>query len=547
MKKLFWRDVLLSRRTVMTALSVLLVVAMLLLGIGLNALTVGANLYPDATPEGLYTLTEDFLKEVERVEDEITITFCAPPDVLLNNYTTRYVYVMAREIEKKMENVTVRWVNVREDPTAVQEYRTTSSTSIGWSHVIVSCDKRYRMLSAEAFWSTDTTTNRYFAFNGEYKMATVFLSITAVDRPTVYFTVGAGEKLYDPEKTDDPENERYRAFYQLLLDEGLNVGSLNLYEDEIPSDCVLLVMNAPTADYAVPSDSIFDVDATPPIEKLDRYLDNHGSFMLFKDPGVSMPDLEEYLLEWGIKYQNGVTVKEPHSGLEGAAGEDLRSVLTAVYPTSEADPVGYSLFGDVAGLTTAPRLVVKSSGCLTSAWADDTLYFSNNVSAMTSAVFYSSAESRRYDKDGFALDEKGASYALARVTARVYADEVRDYYSYVFCAASTAMIESEYLDNPTYANYDVLFSTIRSISRTDEYASDNLGGLNMNSHKYGGKHLMTSEMTEVDTPVYEAGKVVRTYYGLTAAAKVIYTVIILLVPIAFLAYGTVRCVRRRYR
>ncbi len=546
MIKLFARKAFWSRRTAMAALSVLLVITMLLLGVGINALKVGANIYIDATPEGLYTLTDEFLQEVEHVTDEITITFCAPPDILLDNATTRYVYIMAREIEKKMKNVTVRWVDVWEDPTAVQDYRATSSTEIRRDHVIISCDKRYRMLTAEAFWSTDSTTNTHFAFNGEYKMASALLSITAVDRPTAYFTVGRGEKAYDPSAADDPENDRYRAFYQLLVDEGLQVGTLNLYEDEIPEDCVLLIMNAPTADYDVPPDSHLLVEPVLPLEKLDRYLDDHGSFMLFKDPSVSMPNMEEYLLEWGIVYQNDVLIKEPHSGGEGSTAEDLRTLLTAVYPKKDTDALGYSLFGDVAGLTTAPRMLVKDSGYLTSAWSSPTHYMSTNVSSMTSAVFYSSADARAYDAEGALLDE-GGSYPLARVTNRVYVDEVKDYCSYVFCAASSAMVESEYLDNPTYANYDVLFAAIRVMSRTDEYASDALGGLNMNSKKYGGKHLQSTELSAVDTPLYEKGEIVRIYYGLTATAKVVYTVLILLVPAALLVFGIVRCTRRRYR
>ncbi len=545
MKQLFTRKAFFGRQTAMTVLSVLVVVAMLLLGVGLNGLKVGANLYVDATPEGLYTLTDEFLEEVEKVKDDITITFCAPPDVLLNNRTTRYIYIMAREIEKKKENVTVRWVNVAEDPTAVQAYRTTSSTVIRWDHVIVSCGERYRMLTGEAFWSTDVTTNDYFAFNGEYKMATAMLSITAVDTPTAYFTVGRGERVYDPKRPDDPENDRYRAFYQLLIDEGLSVGTIDLYKDEIPEDCVLLIMNAPQSDYDVPADSRFEVLPKTAIEKLDRYLDNHGSFMLFKDPSVSMPTIEELLLEWGIVYQNDVTVKEP-TAAEGAEAEDMRSVLTAVYPDKEKDALGYSLFGDVAGLATAPRMVVPKSGYLTSNWSDGSRYISSDVSALTSSVLYSSEKARAHDAGGAILDA-GGSYPLAKITARIYADEVKDYYSYVFCAASTAMAESEYLDNPAYANYDVLFSTVRTISRTDAYASDNLGGLNMNSEKYGGKHLVTGEMYTADKPVYKDGKVVRTYYAMTPATVIVYTVIILLVPAAILVFGVVRCVRRRYR
>ena len=109
------------------------------------------------------------------------------------------------------------------------------------------------------------------------------------------------------------------------------------------------------------------------------------------------------------------------------------------------------------------------------------------------------------------------------------------------------MTETAYLDNPTYANYDVMFATVRAISRTDEYASDALGGLNMNSDRYGGKHLQSEEIYSVDTPVYDSGEIVRTYYGLTAGAAIAYTALILLPPLALLVVGTVLCVRRRNR
>lgn len=535
-----------GRRTAAAVLSVLLLVAMLVLGVGANALKVALNSYIDMTPEGLYTLTDEFLEEVSGIDEEITITFCADPDRLLGNYTTRYVYIMAREIEKAMPNVKVETHNVAADPTSVQEFRTTSSTVIAWNHVIVSCGKRYRSVIADAFWSADVSTDQYFAFNGEYRMATTMLSLTAVDRPVAYFTVGNGERVYDPTRPEDAENERYRAFYQLLLDEGLEVGTVNLNERDVPADCVLLIMNGPTKDYDCDPGDLFAVNATPAVERIDRYLDNAGSLMLFKEPDVTLPTLEELIAEWGVAFANGETVKDPRSSSgAGSAAEDARTRLIAVYPDSEKDALGHSLFSDVAGLATAPRMVVPNSGYLRSLWDEPTKYIASGVSAMTSNFLYSSPAARAYSESG--LTSESGSYPLATVTTRVYTDEIRDYHSYVFCAASTELIESECLDNPTYANYDAMFATVRTISRTDEYASDSLGGLNMNSDKYGGKHLHSDEISSYDTPVYENGEVVRTYYGLTAQAAILYTALILLPPLALAVVGTVLCVRRRYR
>lgn len=534
-----------GRGTVITVLSALVLVAAFLLGIGADALKQEWNSYIDMTPEGLYTLTDAFLEEVSGVTDEVTVTFCADPDVLLANRSTRYVYIMAREIERRMSNVKVVTCDVRANPTAVQQFRTTSSTVIDWNHVIVSSGPRYRILLSDAFWSVDSTSQEYFAFNGEYKMAGAMLSITAVSRPVAYFAVGHGEEVYDPTVTDDPENERLRGFWQLLRDVGLEVGSIDLDREEIPSDCVLLILNAPKTDYDVPTNDWFAVGKTPAVEKIDRYLDDIGSLMVFKDPEVTLPTLEEYLTEWGIAYRNGVTVKGPR-GAEESSSEDMRDRLLAEYPNKETDAVGYSLFGDVAGLASAPQAVIPHSGYLTSTWIENSKLFSVNATAMTSGVFFSAADTRAYDAAGALVDE-GGSYALARMTAKIYTDEVKDYYSYVFCAASTEMIETAWVENPTYANYDVLFSTVRTISRTDEYASDALGGLNMNSKNFGGKRLQSEDLLPTEKEVWKDGKLILTYSAMTPAKAVVYTVLLFLPSAVLCGLGVYFCVRRKHR
>ena len=536
-----------GRSAVFTAISALVLVAAFLLGIGANALVVSKNSYIDSTPEGLYTLTDAFLTEVGDIKDEITITFCADPDVLLNNYTTRYVYIMAREIEKAMPNVTVKTHNVAKNPTAVQEFRTTSSTVISADHVIVSCanNKRYRMIKAGAFWSTDSTTNTYFAFNGEYKMATAMLSITAIERPVAYFTVGHGEACYLSAE-GEAEKERHRAFYELLLDSGIDVKTINLDTDTVPEDCVLLIMNGPTRDYSVSAEDIFAVNATPAIEKIDRYLDRAGSLMIFKDPDTELPDLEEFLTEWGIACQTGDSVRD----LATAGGEmqdGTNDSFTAVYPDEEKDALGYQLFGDVAGLNTAPAVRLEGFGHLGSSWLSDTKYISNDTSAMTSAVLRAPESAKVFDKNGDVKDDKGG-YALARLTARVsVVENIQDYYSYVFCAAGTSLTDSKYLGDPALGNYDIMFSTVRFISRTDAYASDALGGLNMNTASFGGKRLQSSALSETPVQKYEKGELIHTYPAMTAGVRIIWTTLIMLLPAAVAITGIVLCVRRRYR
>ena len=162
-------------------------------------------------------------------------------------------------------------------------------------------------------------------------------------------------------------------------------------------------------------------------------------------------------------------------------------------------------------------------------------------------VLHNIETAKVFDGNGNVKDDAG-SYALARLTTRVtVVENIQDYYSYLFCAAGTSLTESAYLDDPALGNYDVMFSTVRFISRTDAYASDALGGLNMNTTSFGGKRLVSSALSETPVQKYEKGELIHTYPAMTASVRVVWTTLIMLLPAAVAITGIVLCVRRRHR
>ena len=446
---------------------------------------------------------------------------------------------------RHLDNVEVVTVNIDKNPTAVQKYHTTSATKIKKNDVIVSSGERFRIISAPSFWSYDSDGG-YWAFNGEYKIANVLLSLSAHDNPTAYFTVGHGEKVYDPENPESEESRECYGLYRILLDNGLTVKTVNLDEEDIPSDCTLLIMNAPTEDYiadrngALDRESYYYVNYTSPIEKIDRYMDEVGSVMIFTNPFTVLPTLEEYLLEWGMKVEH-LQVKDRKSGESDA---DLISVH---FPDSEEAPLGSSLYSEIINLSSPPRVVVKDSGYISEAWEDNEVMYSSHLSAMYSPVFLSSEEARAYNEEGLVSDISGG-YHLGAITARVRTKEVSRYYSYMFVGASSSLCSSEQLQNGTYANYDLLFSTVRTLSRTDVYASDSLGALSMNTANYGGKILVSDAMSLTEREVYENQKVVKTYSAMSTRRATVITVLCLVLPILILPLACIYIyTKRKYR
>ena len=525
-------------------ITIAIVLALLVGNIGLYALVLEENGYIDLTDEGLYTLSEQFKEEVGGITQEIEIIFCTDPDYLLSDKDLRYVYIMAKEIEKFMDNVSVTTVNIDKNPTAVQKYRTTSATKINARDVIVTCNDRFRILGASAFWSYDSSGENHWAYNGEYKIANAFLSLSAHDNPTAYFTVGHGEKLYSPESPDTAESRATYEFYKLLTDSGLTVKTVNLDEEDIPEDCALLIMNGPTEDYdakdSFDRESYYYVNYTSPIEKIDRYMDDVGSIMIFKDPFVSLPTLEEYLLEWGMQTSD-LLVKER----QGESSD--RSLISAVYANSEKYPLGYSLYSDIIDLASPPKTVVKNAGYVSGFWDNDEVYYSSTHSAMYSPVLLSSEKAAAYDSEGRIADLSG-NYHLAAVTAKVRTIEVSKYYSYMFLGASTELTSSEYLSNGTYANYDIMFSAVRTMSRTDVYAADSLGALSMNTANYGGKILQSDAMSQEIREEYENQQVVKTYAAMTQRDATVFTILALLLPAIILPLVCIYIVgKRKYK
>ena len=108
------------------------------------------------------------------------------------------------------------------------------------------------------------------------------------------------------------------------------------------------------------------------------------------------------------------------------------------------------------------------------------------------------------------------------------------------------MIEGDYLSSAAYGNYDLMFALVRYISRTDEYASMDLGGTSLNSMNMGGKRIIYGDLSATPVDVYQNGKIVFTYAALTPTAKGWLTALTVGLPVIFAALvGAVVYLRRR--
>jgi hypothetical protein len=99
------------------------------------------------------------------------------------------------------------------------------------------------------------------------------------------------------------------------------------------------------------------------------------------------------------------------------------------------------------------------------------------------------------------------------------------------------MITNDYLADPAFGNSDVVASVLRVISRTDVYASNELGGFDLNAAAYGGKWFDETHLSsEGENVVFHSQKDWDEYAQMTpgrvaAVVTVIFATPVLLLPL----------------
>ena len=501
-----------KRKTLFALLTAVILVSTVALNFLLTYLSTKETLFLDMTPENLYTPSKAFIEECAFIDElnkeganseELKIIFCNDPDYLISNTQTRATYFTALRLADVYENLQVKTVNVKTNPTAVAMYKTTSLSVINQNDIIVAYGDRYRIMNAAKMW-TQGSDGKLFSYNGEYRLVGLLKSVTAIDMPSAYFVTDHGETYYDPENPESEMSLSLEQFSLLLTARGLQIKTLELGKvDKIPDDCALLIINNPTEDFKVDESRFDEYSYVTDTEKIDRYLvNNQGAVMVNKDYEITLPVFEDFLFEWGFKFSNTL-VKDDVSSLddEGNTNEQL----IAEYSKDE-NSYGYAIYGDFSDLSSAPITVFKNSGYVqcsflsgaTSVAEDGTPnahknYGSFLASSKNAVAYGKNAVTGEYNAPA---TEKTA-FDLAAITVRSEIDNYKNEmtYSYFFCTASNAFLTNDLLANNSLANYDVLSALIDNISRIDMYGSLEIGGISLNSKSFGGKQLVSTTMS----------------------------------------------------
>lgn len=404
-------------------------------------------------------------------EVKVNIIFCDERDALMESTAQRYVLETAEDIARAFPDVvSVQFVNIWTNPGAVQKYKGTSLSSLYSTNVIIESGTEFRVYSLNAFFifNDDDSTDPW-SYNGEKKMAAGILSVIKAESPIACVTINHGESFSD-----------YELFY-LLQDAGYVVQLIDLANEEIPADCRLLVVCNPTSDFLV-KDGISDVSE---IAKLNSWLDELNTLLVFMSPDSPvLPNFEEYLEEWGIKYDR---YTDEDGTVYPYMIKDSSASLTAdgmtVIGEYVTEGLGASLHKDMRSVSVPAKVIFKNAMSISYSDTYDTIdytdeddetltyrygsYYSNGVSRSIYDVFTTSANAVALaNGEQVAAANTLEPFKLMTITreSQMVSNTDSDY-SYVIACGSTEFVSADMLQSIVYGNSDLLVSSLRAVGR----------------------------------------------------------------------------------
>ena len=399
--------------------------------------------------ETAYAILDDaFAREnADGSLSKVRILFCDSERALREDAYTEYMLTTAQDLAARYpERIAVEFHDILVNPDAVRPYQTEIDPvngeeiyyALDQASVVLVCGENFLTHSIYDFFSyMDDDVETVWAYKGERMFVASVLRVLQDERPSVVFTSNHGESFYDAE------------ILMLLEEAGYFFRYMDLYKEDIPSDCDLIICFNPNADFTV-DDGIASVSE---IEKLESFLSQGGkSFLLAIDSATpNLPNLEGFLAEWGIagRYHKDALTGLPTRYAVRDEGNSLTSDGYTVFGELSTGAVNGGFLPETLGVGA----VFKDATSLRAAAGYEPT--GNHVYTKGDRTVYglfAGRESANSWANGIPVDEE-TSMLMAVTEETVEGRES----SFVGVCASTQFMAEEYLQTAVYGNPSTLF------------------------------------------------------------------------------------------
>lgn len=393
----------------------------------------------DLSPNSMNSLSEEAEEVVDAVQMPTTITILLSEDTARGNSSYSQVVSLSEKMQERNQNITVKFQDLDADPTFAAKYQNDSLAAGG---VIVETEKRHRVLAYSDLFKTEYDY-QYGAKSYSYvdsALASAVSQANADVLPIIAFATGHSEAL------------DVTALKRVLSNNNFEIVDFDIMTEEIPENAQMIVIGTPTTDYTQAE-----------IEKLDAYLDEHTntneisrSLLLTFDPsqvaGISLPNLNIFLQEWGMIVQPAMVVETDTSHQVIVNGRNDPSTITV----EQSDELDLGINSKYAKITTPYTCPIEPA-------------FKVQTSVVTYSLLQSYDTSYLIEADTTedSTPEK-AEQNVAMVGQKYIKINDKNLKSNVFAFGSSQMFNSAILETNTFDNGKYVIDLVKYATDTTD-------------------------------------------------------------------------------
>ena len=428
-------------------LTCVVVALIVIVNVIFSALSDRYRWYVDMTKEKIYGISDSSIALLDSYKEQsdlhIDIIFCQEEDEIDAEYSLALINNLAKEYKETFDFIDIKYIDVIKEPGKVEQYKSTDVQTIKTTNVIITDGNRSRVYAANAFYRFSSETGNVFAFDGEYKITSAILSMEG-DNPIAYFTTGHGETTTGS------------MLYNLFAEAGYEVRNIDLSKEDLDPAAKVIIVNNPAYDLMGSKATVNEV------AKIDKFLGSFGHLMVFLDPTYEMshfPELSEYLVEWGIKFEDCII--HDYSNSLSVDGTEL---VAEYAPDGD---VGGAMIATISEMADTPKAIVNKARPISFLWTDTDKAPDRHTSVVLSTSSAKSAFAVPFGTPDAAEEsaEHGV-YNLMTISAESNTVNNDQIYHYVLCAGTSSFTDDTYIGSSSYANRDIIFSAMKALGKT---------------------------------------------------------------------------------
>lgn len=425
----------------------------------------------DMTSAHLYSISSQTKVVVNALEKDVDIYWVCQEgeeDSTIENLLNKYDSLNSHlEVIRKDPDVY---------PTFASQY---TSDTVNNNSIVVVCDDRYRYIDYNDIYVEDGTEyasyygNTSYSFDGEGAITSAIDYVVSDDLPKLYFLKGHGE-------SDLPD-----SILKSIEKENYEYDTVSLLNGDIPEDCDILVIYAPTSD-------ISEVEK----ESLILYLNGGGHMltcMSTVEDGI-LENFEAILNYYDVSTNEGIII-------EGSTNSYAFNMPYLLIPTlNEYSEITSELASDNYYV-----LMPVSSGY---SIAEDTYYTITDL-LNTSSSSYSKVDS--YNLTTYEKEEKDIDgpFTIA-LSIENYSNEMK-----IVWFGSSAFLDDSIVSYSSGANEDILLNSLAFMS------NDNNAAISIRAKSLSYEYLTIPSSTSTYLKVMMIGIIPAIYMlmGITTVIK----------------------------